>query len=61
MVVTGTGTMIKKEYQKPTMNVVQLKTQGCLLTMSQVESTGLGGTDKLNYNGEDGDMEDDAW
>lgn len=53
--------MIKKEYQKPTMTVVQLKTRGCLLTMSQVESTGLGDLDKLNYEGGIGDMEDDAW
>ena len=30
--------MIKKEYQKPTMNVVQLKTQAHLLIISNVQS-----------------------
>ena len=30
--------MIKKEYQKPMMNVVQLKTQAHLLNISKVQS-----------------------
>ena len=53
--------MIKKEYQKPTMNVVRLKTQHHLLIVSQADSEGLGGSDKLNYDGDDADMDVYAW
>ena len=52
--------MIKKEYQKPTMNVVRLKTQHHLLIVS-ANSEGLGGSDKLNYDGDDADMDEYAW
>ena len=50
--------MIKKEYMKPTMNVVKLKTPAHILNASQVETKGLG--EDLNYNGGSGDMEECA-
>ena len=49
--------MIKKEYQNPTVNVVKIKTQDHILTVSNVKATGL--DDEL-YRGEDGDMEEGA-
>ena len=51
--------MIKKEYQKPTMNVVKLKTQAHILTVSQANATGLG--EDLRYNRGYDDMEEEAW
>ena len=55
--------MIKKEYQKPTMDVAQLKTKTYLVLVSQATTHGLGGndSDKLKYKGEEADMEEFAW
>ena len=52
--------MTKKEYQKPTMNVVKLKTQAHLLNLSQANATGLGENEDLYYNKGSDDM-GNAW
>ena len=47
--------MIKKEYQKPTMNVAQLKTQTHILQVSRANTTGL--DRDLEYKKGTGDMD----
>ena len=52
--------MIKKEYQKPAIDVFGAELEDQLLTASQIGTTGLG-DDDLFYDGDDADMEEDAW
>jgi len=51
--------MIKKAYYKPTMKVVRIKPMTLLTAFSNVETEGF--DEKLNDNGESGNMESDAW
>ena len=50
--------MIKKEYQKPTMDVFEAELEDQLLTVSQIGTTGL--DEGLTTTGGTGDMENDA-
>ena len=51
--------MIKKDYMKPAMRVVRIKTQAHLLNVSNTSTNGLGG-DNLIYDKDGGDQ-GNAW
>ena len=51
--------MIKKDYQKPTIRLMQSRHQKHLLTISDTRATGLGGNN-LGY-GKDGGDQENAW
>ena len=53
--------MIKKQYLRPTTNVVEVKiVQLVCASLSRVASTGLDENESLDY-GDDGTTEKDAW
>ena len=51
--------MMKKDYQKPTMNVVKMKMRSHLLNLSSTGATGLG-EDTLTFD-EKGGSQSSAW
>lgn len=51
--------MIKKDYMKPAMRVVRIKTQVHLLNVSNTSTSGLGG-DNLGYD-KNGGNQGNAW
>ena len=51
--------MIKKDYMKPAMKVVRIKTQGHLLNISNTSTQGLSG-DNLGYD-KSGGNQGNAW
>ena len=50
--------MIKKDYMKPTMNVVELRHQSHILagSLTSVKSSGLDTADDLEYDNSGGDQ-----
>ncbi len=54
--------MIKKEYQKPTLNVVMIQhSQMLCSSLTSIQSTGLDEGETMNYGDNEGNKSKNSW